>query len=235
MAGMFWTFVDATPALGGSVQIDGKRGHHLARVLRVRPGEHGVAVFAGHEYELEVVAVEGARIEARVLTDRPARGEAATAVTLLQAVLANPDFDAVLEGGTAVGIQHFVAVQATRSIGRPPAGRRTRWEAIVESAAEQSHRGRIPSVTEPMTLSSALDQVGDSRLLALDPAASLPLGQAIDESAAYTIAVGPEGGWTDDELSVLRARGAVGVNLGPRILRARLAPIVAAAILVQRP
>jgi 16S rRNA (uracil1498-N3)-methyltransferase len=61
------------------------------------------------------------------------------------------------------------------------------------------------------------------------------LGQAIDESAAYTIAVGPEGGWTDDELSVLRARGAVGVNLGPRILRARLAPIVAAAILVQRP
>jgi len=39
---MFWTFVDATPALGGSVQIDGKRGHHLARVLRVRPGEHGV-------------------------------------------------------------------------------------------------------------------------------------------------------------------------------------------------
>jgi 16S rRNA (uracil1498-N3)-methyltransferase len=63
----------------------------------------------------------------------------------------------------------------------------------------------------------------------------VPLGQAIDGSAAYTIAVGPEGGWTDEELSTLRARGAVSVNLGPRILRARLAPIVAAAILVQRP
>ena len=69
----------------------------------------------------------------------------------------------------------------------------------------------------------------------MDPAASLPLGQAIDESAAYTIAVGPEGGWTDDELALFRARGAVAVSLGPRILRARLAPIVAAAILVQRP
>ncbi len=231
---MFWTFVEATPALGGSVQIDGKRGHHLARVRRVRPGERGVAVFAGREYELEVVAVEGARIDTRVLTDRPARGEPATAVRLLQAVLPNPDFDAVLEGGTAVGIQQFVAVQAARSVGRPPAGRLSRWEAIVESAAEQSHRGGIPTVTGPATLSSALDKPSHGRLLALDPSASLPLAQAIDGSAAYTIAVGPEGGWTDDELDLLRARGAVAVNLGPRILRARLAPIVAAAILVQQ-
>jgi 16S rRNA (uracil1498-N3)-methyltransferase len=150
-------------------------------------------------------------------------------------VLPNPDFDAVLEGGTAVGIQQFVAVQAARSVGRPPAGRLSRWEAIVESAAEQSHRGAIPTVTGPATLSLALGEASDSRLLALDPAASLPLAQAIDGSSAYTIAVGPEGGWTDDELSTLRGRGAVAVNLGPRILRARLAPIVAAAILVQRP
>jgi 16S rRNA (uracil1498-N3)-methyltransferase len=232
---MFWTFVEATPALGGSVQIDGKRGHHFARVLRVRPGERGVAVFAGREYELEVVAVAGARVEARVLTDGPAGGEASTAVTLLQAVLPNPDFDAVLEAGTAAGIRQFVAVQAVRSIGRPPLGRLTRWQAIVESAAEQSHRGAIPTVSGPVTLESALGEASDSRLLALEPSAALSLAQAIDGSAAYTIAVGPEGGWTDDELSTLRQRGAVAVNLGPRILRARLAPIVAAAILVQRP
>jgi 16S rRNA (uracil1498-N3)-methyltransferase len=232
---MFWTFVDTTPALGGSVQIDGKKGHHLARVLRVRPGERGVAVFAGREYEVEVIAVDGVRIDARVLTDRSARGEPTTSVRLLQAVLPNPDFDAVLEGGTAVGIHQFVAVQATRSIGRPPTGRLSRWAAIIESAAEQSHRGEIPTVTGPVTLSSALEQASDSRLLALDPTASLALTQAIDESPAYTIAVGPEGGWTDEEVSLLRARGAVAVNLGPRILRARLAPIVAAAILVQRP
>ena len=231
---MFWTFVDAMPALGGSVQIDGKRGHHLARVLRVRPGERGVAVFAGREYEVEVVAVAGARVEARVLTDRPARGEASTAVTLLQAVLPNPDFDAVLEAGTAAGIQRFVAVQAARSIGRPPVGRLTRWQAIVESAAEQSHRGAIPTVSGPVTLASALGESSNGRLLALEPSAALSLAQAIDGSAAYTIAVGPEGGWTEEELASLRGRGAVAVNLGPRVLRARLAPIVAAAILVQR-
>ena len=231
---MFWTFVDATPALGGLVQIDGKKGHHLARVLRVRPGERGTAIFGGREYDVEVVAVAGGRIDARVVGDRPAGGEPSTPVTLLQAVLPNPDFDAVLEGGTAVGIQQFVAVQAARSIGRPPAARLGRWEAIVESAAEQSHRGSVPTVTGPVSLPSALDRATGSRLFALDPSASLPLGKAVDGSTAYTIAVGPEGGWTDDELSMLRAHGGIAVTLGPRILRARLAPIVAAAILVQR-
>ena len=92
----------------------------------------------------------------------------------------------------------------------------------------------IPTVTGPVTLSSALAHASDSRLLALDPSASLPLAQAIDGSAAYTIAVGPEGGWTEEELASLQDGGAVAVNLGPRVLRARLAPIVAAAILVQR-
>jgi 16S rRNA (uracil1498-N3)-methyltransferase len=231
---MFWTFVDAAQISGGLVRIDGKKGHHLARVLRIRPGERGVAVSRGREYELEVVGVEGERVVGRVLDGRPTRGEAATPVTLLQAALPNADFDAVIEGGTAVGIRGFVAVQAARSIGRPPAGREARWQAIAQSAAEQSHRGEIPVVAGPMPLPAALDATAGSRLLALDPAATVPLLRAVDGSRAYTIAVGPEGGWTEDELGMLRDREALAVNLGPRILRARLAPVVAAAILVQQ-
>ena len=231
---MFWTFVDTSQISEGRIRIDGKKAHHLTRVLRVRPGERGVAVCGGREYELEVVDIQGDGVVGRVLGERPARGEAATAVTLLQAVLPNPDFDAVIEGGTAVGIRGFVAVQATRSIGQPAASRQVRWQAIAQSAAEQSHRGEIPEVVGPMVLSAALDRAAGTRLLTLDPAASLPLLRAVDGSPAYTIAVGPEGGWTEDELTALRARGALTVNLGPRILRARLAPIVAAAILVQQ-
>jgi 16S rRNA (uracil1498-N3)-methyltransferase len=230
---MFWTFVAASRISEGRIEIDGAQGHHLARVLRVRPGEHGVAVSDGREYELEVVETHGDHVVGRVVGERPAAGEAATRVTLLQAVLPNPDFDAVIEAGTAVGIRGFVAVQATRSIGQPAESRKLRWRAIAQSAAEQSHRGEIPEVTGPMDLPAALDHAAGTRLLALDPTASLPLTRAVDGSPAYTIAVGPEGGWTEDELTALRASGALAVNLGPRILRARLAPIVAAAILVQ--
>jgi 16S rRNA (uracil1498-N3)-methyltransferase len=231
---MFWTFVEASQISGGSVRINGNKGRHLARVLRIRPGERGVAVCGGREYELEVVDVEGERVIGRVLGERSARGEAPTPVTLLQAVLPNPDFDAVIEGGTAVGIHGFLAVQAARSVSRPPVGRQVRWQTIAQSAAEQSRRGEIPQVAGPMALSTALDRVAGTRLLALDPAGSMALLRAVDGSPAYTIAVGPEGGWTDDELRALRSRGALTVSLGPRILRARLAPVVAAAILLQQ-
>jgi 16S rRNA (uracil1498-N3)-methyltransferase len=231
---MFWTFVAPSEIANGQVDIEGPRGHHLARVLRVRPGERGVAVSQRTEYEIEVIEVSGSRVVGRVVGDRLAQGEPKLEVRLLQAVLPNPDFDAVIEGGTAVGIGRFIAVQAERSVARPAAQRLARWQAIARSAAEQSHRGQVPQVDGPVPLPAALNQAGVARLLVLEPSASIPLMRAIDGSDAYTIAVGPEGGWTDAELSLMRERGGVMVNLGPRILRARLAPVVAAAILVQQ-
>ena len=232
---MFWTFVDRSQLVGGQVIFEGPQAHHLARVLRVRPGERGIAVSTGREYEVEVVTAEGDRVVARVLDNRPAHGEPRIHIALLQAILPNPDFDAVIEGGTAVGISRFIAVQAERSIARPDASRRQRWQLIAESAAEQSHRGAIPVVTGPTTLAEALDrEVQQSRLVVLDPGAARSLASAANGAEAYSLAVGPEGGWSDTELAMMRDRGAVAVNLGPRILRARLAPIVAAAILVQQ-
>lgn len=231
---MFWTFVRASDFADGRLVIEGPQGHHLARVLRVRQGERGVAVSNRREYELEVVEVAGNRVVGRVMGERPVQGEPQLRITLLQAALPNPDFDAVLEGGTAVGIGRFVAVQAERSVARPAVQRLARWQAIARSAAEQSHRGEVPEVVGPLSLAAALEEAQGSRLLVLDPGASMPLARAVRGSTAYTIAVGPEGGWTDDELSRMRERDAVSVNLGPRILRARLAPIVAAAILVQQ-
>jgi 16S rRNA (uracil1498-N3)-methyltransferase len=89
-------------------------------------------------------------------------------------------------------------------------------------------------VRGPTSLSAALEEVRrTSRLLALDPQADTPL-IAVASAPAYALAIGPEGGWTDEERSLMRERGGIEVHLGARILRARLAPIVAAAILVQR-
>lgn len=231
---MFWTFVDASDFADGRLVIEGPQGHHLARVLRIRRGERGVAVSNRREHGLEVVEVAGNRVVARVTDERPVQGEPPLRITLLQAALPNPDFDAVLDGGTAVGIGRFIAVQAERSVARPAVDRLVRWQAIARSAAEQSHRGEVPEVVGPLSLASALEEAGGSRLLVLDPGASMPLARAVDGSTAYAIAVGPEGGWTDHELLLMRERDGVSVNLGPRILRARLAPIVAAAILVQQ-
>src|SRR6058998_3454962 len=100
---MFWTFVEPSQVANGQVTIRGPQGHHLARVLRVHRGERGVAVAGGRQYELELVEIDGGRVIGRIVADRPVQEEARISVALLQAVLPNPDFDAVIEDGTAVG------------------------------------------------------------------------------------------------------------------------------------
>jgi 16S rRNA (uracil1498-N3)-methyltransferase len=231
---MFWTFLDSGSLEGNRVTIEGAEGHHLARVLRVRVGEEGVVVSAGREYDVKVTEVGQSTIGGEIVADRPVRNEPTVRVTLLQAVLPNPDFDAVIEAATAVGIDGFIAIQAARSVARPSSDRLLRWRSIARSAAEQSHRGEVPSVIGPLTLDAALAGDTNGPLIVLEPRAPLTLPRAMNGSDRYTIAVGPEGGWTEAELERMREGDAILVNLGPRILRARLAPVVAAAILVQQ-
>lgn len=231
---MFWVFVPPEQVRADTVEIGGDKAHHLARVLRVRPGERGVAVCAGREYHLEVEAVRRDLVSARILKVRPVASEPSIPLTLLQAVLPNPDFDAVVEGTTAAGVSRIVPVNAARSVARPAAGRLGRWRTIAESAAEQSRRGRIPEVEAPSSLVDALANLGESRLIALQPDALTRLRAAVVRGGPHALAVGPEGGWTDAELAALQAAGAVAVTLGPRILRARLAPVIAAAILIDQ-
>jgi 16S rRNA (uracil1498-N3)-methyltransferase len=225
---VLWLFVSAAQIRDGILTIDGPKGRHLARVRRVRPGEAGVAVSDGREHAFRVTAIDGSTVRARVLETRPSKAELGHELMVLQALLPSADFDAVLEGGTEVGVTRFVPVLAARSVARPQADRQPRWHAVVEAAAEQSHRGRIPEVTAPMTLAEALRRIAGTPLVTLDPLATEPLRPRQSDIA---LAVGPEGGWTDDEMAAMVGTGAMRATLGPRILRARLAPVAAAVIL----
>lgn len=230
---MFWTFAGPQAFSAGKVRLAGETGHHLARVRRVRPGEEGVVVCDGLEHHVTVERAEGGVVLAQVKQTNAVGTEPSGRLILLQAVLPNPDFDAVLEAGTALGVAAFWPVQADRSVARPPAGRLRRWQAIVQSAAEQSHRGAIPQVRAPLRLGDALGELADSTIVALDPSGDLPLRE-MQPSFPLAMAVGPEGGWTEGELATLRQSGALVATLGPRILRARLAPIAAAAIVIRQ-
>lgn len=230
---MFWTFAGPEAFAGERVHLAGATGHHLARVLRARPGEEGVVVSNGQEHRVVIERVEAGAVLARVTEIAPVHSESAGRVSLLQALLPNPDFDSVIEAGTALGVVEFRPVQADRSVARPHAGRRARWQAIARSAAEQSHRGIIPEVHAPAPLAEVLAAADHGRLIALDPAGRLSLRQ-VEPVFPMALAVGPEGGWSDAELKTLARSGAVLASLGPRILRARLAPIAATAIVIRQ-
>jgi len=231
---MFWTFAEPKALDGERLVITGAAGHHLARVLRLRAREQGVVMLGSRQYLVEVVDSRGEVIEMRTLAVGSAETEPAIELTLLQAVLPNPDLDSVIETGTEVGISHFIPIQAARSVARPPVNRVLRWQAIARSAAEQSHRGRIPSVASPLSLAAALALDPDLTVLVLQPGASLHLRDVQLRSSKVALAVGPEGGWSAEELDQLASGGGTAVTLGPRVLRARLAGVIAAAILVQQ-
>jgi 16S rRNA (uracil1498-N3)-methyltransferase len=112
----------------------------------------------------------------------------------------------------------------------------SRWQSVVTAAAEQSHRARLPEVTPPITLDEALASLDQPGLLAWEES-DQPLRPALSECVAVgrlALFVGPEGGFTSEEVESARAAGVSVVSLGPRILRAETAgPLFAALALYQ--
>ena len=115
------------------------------------------------------------------------------------------------------------------------AKRHMHWRSVVVSACEQSWRTRIPAVAAPQALAKALDELpaGAGRWL-LDPDAEAGIGTMPAPGGDVVLAVGPEGGWSENDRKTLIAAGFGGLRLGPRILRTETAGLAAIAALQAR-
>lgn len=243
-------FISPGSLRGNTVTFSGPQAHQLARVLRMQPGERLIVLDdSGSEYEVQLVAVEPNEARGEIVGRQPAAGEPRTRITLYQSVLKGDHFELVLEKGTELGIVEFVPLLSERAIIRDReavAKKRPRWEAIVQEAAEQSRRGRRPSVRPLLSFPEACLEVGRATGLKLIPweeegqsslraalrAESRPAPGKVKAAVAVHLFIGPEGGFTRDEVSLARGYGLVPVTLGPRILRAETAGLVAAAAIL---
>jgi len=228
------------------VMLTGEPAHHIGRVLRMRPGDRVLLLDnAGWAYEVELTRFERNRVEGRIVRKAPAGGEPQTRITLYQALLKGHGFELVLQKGTEVGIAEFVPILCERCIMGGLAdmeGRRQeRWEKIIRGAAEQSHRGRLPILRPPAPFAQALPQAAraDLCLLPWEEAHGLSLRGAIEAHSAaggkprsISLFIGPEGGLSAEEVQLARGAGIQPVTLGPRILRAETAGLVAAAAIL---
>lgn len=243
-------FVDPGAIRGNAVTLTGQQAHQVARVLRLRPGERLIVLDgSGSEIEVQLESVDPAQVRAVVVGRRASRAEARARITLCQAVLKGDHFEWVLQKGTELGIVEFVPLLCERSIVRDPeavAKKRARWEAILQEAAEQSHRGRRPVLRPPLSFGDACVELGRAGGLKLIPweeeaqtslravlRAAMPAGSPIQaDDAAIHLVIGPEGGFSREEIDLAREHGLVPVTLGPRILRAETAGLVAAAAIL---
>jgi 16S rRNA (uracil1498-N3)-methyltransferase len=167
---------------------------------------------------------------------------------LFQSLLPRDKFEFVLQKCTEVGVSRFVPVITQRALVRETAikpEKLDRWQRIITEAAEQSHRGRIPDLLPPVSFEKAMQELSSfEKCLIACEIVKMPngkQGESIrvalrieDKNIPGTIAVliGPEGGFTEDEVHHACSVGAVPVGLGPRILRTETAAIVAATLIL---
>lgn len=226
-------YVDAVPDVGGLAVVDGDEGFHAATVRRIRPGEEldlsdGAGTLAHCVIE---DAVKG-RLTARVLSviDVPA---AVPTVTVVQALPKSERSELAIELATEAGADAFVAWQSERCVARWDGAAKVekglrRWSAVARSAARQSRRPYVPSVSGPVSSAELVASIGAGVTLVLHESAEVALRDVISPSTeTVTLIVGPEGGITDGEVAALVAAGAIAVRLGPSVLRTSTAAAVA--------
>jgi 16S rRNA (uracil1498-N3)-methyltransferase len=217
-------FVDSVPGMGGMLELPAGEAHHLFKVLRGGSGDRiEVVDITGRLFVAELR--EGG--EAAVLEELAVPAVAETEVSLYQAVPKGGRMDLVVEKATEVGVTSIVPLLTERGVVSPREGKVGRWRRVAEAAARQSLRLGIPEVSDPVPFTEAVSRVGERGVL-LHNDLEVPPVEAVVGSRAGLF-VGPEGGWSEDELRLAGDAGMSLGSLGPYRLRSETAGIVAVA------
>jgi 16S rRNA (uracil1498-N3)-methyltransferase len=221
--------------------VRGDAAEHLGRVLRAEPGQlyelsDGERVWLGRVESIGLLKRGENRIEFSLVEPVETR-ESSLRVELLIALVKFDRFEWCLEKATELSvhnIQPLAAARSDKALVGAAAKRHARWEKILVESAQQSRRLRPPVLAAAISAESAFSGAeADCKLLLSErpdaPSLRNVLRNATSNSAA--IAIGPEGGWTDGELSAARAANFTEASLGTLILRTETAVLAALAIL----
>jgi 16S rRNA (uracil1498-N3)-methyltransferase len=225
------------------VQLPDAEAGHLARVLRLKPGDN-IAIFDGNGREAvaRVETVGTRKVMVRPTELRQAAGEPAVALTLAQALLKSDKMDRVIRDAVMLGVaavQPFVSTltEVPRAALRTGV-RQERWDRTVISSVKQCGRAVVPPVLDAIDFDELVKTTaGRTRLMFVEPSAASPGSvkplRSVETTAPIDpmILIGPEGGWDAGEVETAAKAGVTLVTFGSRTLRADAAGAAAIAIL----
>lgn len=228
-----------SPATGhpDTASLTGDQAVHLARVLRAEPGQIYDVVANGFLHRAEIVSVS--ETEVLFTLHEELESDAALPLHLLLAIFKFDHLEWAIEKATELGVARITPILARRTekhLALAAAKRVERWRRIALEASKQSRRTDIPEIADPVTLKLALEkETSPTRILLseTEQTTSLTFALAAAKSARQpdtALAIGPEGGWTPEEMAFFAQHQWQPVTLGPRILRAETAAIAAIAI-----
>jgi 16S rRNA (uracil1498-N3)-methyltransferase len=229
-------YTDQVLACPADLVMDKRASHYLSRVLRLTAGD-AVTLFNGdgRDYQGEVSDASPGAVGVRVTDCRQVETESPLDITLVQAISRGERMDHTLQKATELGVHRIQPVISKRVEVRLTETRRAKrllhWKGVVISACEQSGRARVPTVEDPLALDAWISMEPDQARLVLAPGASQRLSSFRSTRGSVSLVVGPEGGFTKEELTLLQDNGVQAVSLGPRILRTETAGPAAIAVL----
>lgn len=218
---------------------------HATRVLRMEEGDTLRVFDAGQEFSATIRTISKHRVEVEVSDAFTAAPERQVPLHLLMSPLKGDLTELVIQKATELGAARITPAtfERTDTVARrePSQSRLARWLRVAISAAEQSGRAVVPRLDPVATLRSAVAALGDAseghlRLVATEPSINLPAQVATETGTvrSVTVAVGPAGGLSPDDLQILTGAGFCGLRLAPHTLRSETACLAALAILGAR-
>jgi 16S rRNA (uracil1498-N3)-methyltransferase len=214
----------------------GSHAQHLARVLRAQVGQSFDLVAGDTVRRGQIVAVSDERVEFELAEEVSSVG--LPDVSLLLAIFKFDRMEWAIEKCAELGVRAILPVIARRTdthLAAAAAKRTERWRRIVQQASEQSRRPSIPQIGEAIKVKDAVREAATIRILLSEAEGEVKLRDALQShpvGESVLLAVGPEGGWTEEELTLFGQHGWVSVSLGDTILRAETAAIAATAIAI---
>ena len=220
---------------GNRAALVGEHANHLIRVLRARVGQDFDIAAGDSVRHGRIASITDSRVEFELREEIPVRTTAE--ITLLLAIFKFDRMEWAVEKCTELGVARIIPVIARRTdshLATASKKRTGRWQRIARQAAEQSRRSTPPDISEPLKFADAINLPAAQRIVlseSEDRTRFLDILKPDAASGGIVLAIGPEGGWTEDELHSFQQTGWISASLGDTILRAETAAIAAIAVL----
>jgi len=240
---MRYFFISPDEVRKENPRISGAEARHMLQVLRLAPGHRiGLVDGTGRGYTADIVGITDSGVQVVIRAEFEAPRESPLEIVVAQALLKEKKMDRLVRQLTELGIAEWRPVASARSIPRLEGGRLAarleRWGKIAMEAVKQCRRGRTPDIHPPVSLAELLAMDLSCRpKVAFWEEASRPL-DAIEPGDGtcrrILVLLGPEGGFSPEEMAAATGSGFVAVGLGPRILRAETATVAAVSLIQHR-
>ncbi len=235
-------FVEKSNIFSQDINITGEDVNHIKKVLRLNCGDEvTVCDGEGTDYDVEIESFEPGCIRARILSTARNTSEPGTSIILFQGIPKSDKMDFIIQKSVELGVNKIVPVMTDRTIVRientkDAQNKASRWQRISMEAAKQSNRGIIPKIDMPVTYDNAVKLLREMQLgiIPYENETRNSLKKCLSKSKYKQIGImiGPEGGFTENEIVKAVTAGIQPVTLGPRILRTETAGIAVLSILM---